>query len=412
MENPFESAKKQIDKSLPLLSKHFDKATLKKSVIRLKSPEKIIKGTLEVGGIKYKAFRSQHNNARGPYKGGIRFHPRVSEDEVKALSTWMTIKCAVAHIPYGGGKGGVKVNPSDLTKKELEELSRKYVRLIYKHIGPKIDIPAPDVNTDSQIMAWMLDEYEKLTKTKSPGAFTGKPINKGGSLGRNEATGRGGLFVLLEYLKQKGIKPSETTAVVQGMGNVGYWFAKLANDEGIKIIAISDSSGGIADINGVNLDNIVKLKKKHGNLKTASKKEGLSYVSNKELLEFEADILVPSALENALTQENAKRVKAKTVLELANGPTTNEADAILARREIDVLPDILGNSGGVIVSYFEWLQNSKGEKWSEEKVNKKLKAKIAKAFRDIHKFKEENNTTYRKASFAMALQRIIEEMNK
>jgi glutamate dehydrogenase/leucine dehydrogenase len=347
-------------------------------------------------------YRSQHNNARGPYKGGIRFHQDVNESEVKALSMWMSWKGAVTNIPFGGGKGGVVVDPSLLSKRELQELSRGYVRAIKDNIGVDIDIPAPDVNTDGQIMAWMVDEYSKLKKQWIPGAFTGKPIEIGGSLGRDKATGLGGVMVLDYISRMEQMEPSKTKIAVQGFGNVGYWFAKLAYDLGFKIVAISDSKGAIFDESGINPIKAVEYKDKSGSLKGFTKKD----ITNEELLELDVDILVPSALENVITEKNANNIKSKYVIEMANGPTTPEADQILFEKDIVVVPDVLANAGGVTVSYFEWVQNRTGYYWKEEEVHEKLKPLMISAIRDALEVQKTIKTDLRMAVYTLAVKKV------
>ncbi len=413
MESPLVAAKKQLDAVLPhLLKTEKNKDFFKKGVRSLKTPDNIIEGEIEIvldNGEKarFKAFRSQHNNARGPYKGGIRFHPQVTKDEVVALSLWMTIKCAVADLPLGGGKGGVVVDPKKLSEKELERLSRAYAEMIADFIGPKKDVPAPDVNTNGQIMVWMLDAYENKLGIKAPATFTGKPVEVGGSLGRTEATGQGGVFVLEAWAKANKIKPSKTTVAVQGFGNVGYWFAELANKVGFKIVAVSDSSGGVFSEKGLSPKKILSLKEKYGSLRVAAKNKGLTFITNKKLLELEVDVLAPSALEGAINEGNAEKVMAKAIIELANGPTTTGAEKKLTAKGVEILPDILANAGGVTVSYFEWFQNLKGEKWSKTEVNNRLKEKITKAFKDVLKTKKSLDVTYRQAAFVEAVRKVL-----
>ena len=415
MASAFDNAKRQLDEVIPYLAKEYsDKQKLAKAISLLKSFDKILKKKLEIK-VKRKtksfwAYRSQHNNARGPYKGGIRFHPNVTEDEVKALSFWMSVKCAVVNIPYGGGKGGIVVDPKSLTTDELKSLSYAYSEFLAPFIGPWKDIPAPDVNTDSQIMAWMLEAYEKKTNLMAPATFTGKPIELGGSEGREEATGKGGVYVLLEYLKGKRQKPSKFTLAVQGIGNVGYWFALLAQEEGFKVVAISDSSGGVYKKEGLDLKKISEVKKKYGSLKEASSKEKLNFVSNEELLSLDVDVLVPAALENSINKENASSVKAKAVLELANGPITPDAEKVLSKKKIEIIPDVLANSGGVIVSYLEWIQNLQGTHWEKEIVVSQMKTLITKAASNIFKVSQEMKSSLRQAAYYLGVKRIIDAM--
>ncbi len=354
-------------------------ANLSKADIKpLKNPEKILQAELKVKGKKYMAFRVQYNSARGPYKGGIRFHPQVSLDEVKSLAFWMTLKTAIADLPFGGGKGGVRVNPKELSGAELEELSRAYVHAFYPYLGSGKDIPAPDVYTTPQIMAWMLDEYEKLTGKKDPGMITGKPLDKGGSPVRDIATALGGVYVLEEAIQKLGV--SKKTAAIHGFGNAGMNMARLLAERGYDIVAVSDSQGGILDKNGLNIEDVIKAKNEKGSViyhKNAAK------ISNEELLKVDCAVLIPSALSDAINNSNAVHVKTKIILELANGPTTPEADDILHRKNILVLPDILANAGGVTVSCFEWQQNITGKRWDEGTIKRKLKEKLVTAFSDI-----------------------------
>ncbi len=415
------NAKKQIDAVATLLGGVYsDKKKFKKAISLLKKPDRVLKKKLTIkldnGTSKsFFAYRSQHNDARGPYKGGILFHPNVSEDEVKALSTWMTIKNAVVGVPYGGGKGGIIVNPRELSENELEKLAKKYAEFLAPHIGPWVDVPAPDVNTGGREMAWMLEAYEKKVGYHCPATFTGKPIELGGSLGRTEATGRGGVFVLQSYSKVTESDSVRTKIAVQGFGNVGYWFAKLASDMGFKIVAVSDSTGGIYNPKGLDVEKIAKYKKDYGSLKKAveskiKSKSKYKYITNEELLMLNVDILVPSALENAITEKNAKNIKAKVIIEMANGPVTPEAEEILLKKDVEVLPDVLCNAGGVTVSYFEWVQNLQGISWTEKRVNKELKKIMELAFAGIHKTKKEKKISFRQAAYALALKRIIDAM--
>jgi glutamate dehydrogenase/leucine dehydrogenase len=378
----------------------------------------------------FQAFRSQHNNALGPYKGGIRFHQNVSESEVKALALWMAIKCAIAGIPYGGGKGGVIVNPKELSKPELERLSRAYVHLVADHIGVNKDVPAPDVNTTPEIMAWMLDEYENIVGHHEPGVFTGKPLEIGGSQGRTKATGYGGVIALnhlLDSLKSAGVlnKPkSQISIAVQGFGNVGYYFAKIASDQGYRVVAVSDSRGAIYVEKGMDPEATLECKQDKGSLHECycvdgvCRLDGGKAISNDEILELDVDILVPAALENVITKENAPKVKAKVIVEMANGPLTSEAAAYFAKKGVYVLPDVFANSGGVTVSYLEWVQNRMGYYWSEAEVDEKLEGLMKNAFTNMWTMyerlssggegkKAKKSVTLREAAYLCAVERII-----
>ncbi len=379
----------------------------KQELVKLQTPDRVLKADLMVSGKKYPAWRVQFNNARGPYKGGIRFHPEVNQDEVASLAFWMTIKTAVADLPLGGGKGGVQIDPKNLSKVELEELSRAYVRAFYKHLGPDQDVPAPDVYTTPEIMGWMLEEYEKLTHTKAPAMITGKPLEKGGSLVRDIATALGGVYVLEEAVKK--IKLSGKKAAIQGFGNAGRTMARLLQDSGYQVVAVSDSQGGIYTEEGLDIEEVEKSKDKKGSIIFFPAKK----ITNEELLELPVDILIPAALDGVITKNNVPRIKAKIVLELANGPTTPEADEILHKKGILVLPDVLANAGGVSVSYFEWLQNKKNEHWSAEKVKEELQKKMVKAFTQIWQKYEPGRLNFRTAAYVEAIKKIvIAEKNK
>jgi glutamate dehydrogenase/leucine dehydrogenase len=424
MNTMLEAALNQIkDTSLLLSQDYSDKHSLpsdgkkrfKKAIQTILVPQRVIKGKISIKGKDgkkkvFEAFRIEHNDARGPFKGGIRFHPNVSEDEVQALATLMSLKCAVAGIPYGGGKGGIVVDPSKLTHDELKDLSIEYVKLIAPYIGPWKDVPAPDVNTDGQIMSWMLEAYEKKMGYQAPATFTGKPLELGGSLGRTEATGQGGVFVLDAYVKIKKLNSNTSTVAVQGFGNVGYYFAKIAKELGFTIVAVSDSSSGIYNPKGLDIESIGTFKEKGGSLKDCPLKVGSKYITNAELLELPVTVLVPAALENSITKENMEKISAKVVFEMANGPTTSEADIYLHEKGIDVIPDILANSGGVTVSYFEWVQNLSGYYWTKERVNDELKKTITKAFLDIDNVVKEKHISYRRAANYLSIKRIIDAM--
>lgn len=368
----------------------------------------------------FKGYRVQYNSWRGPYKGGIRYHQNVDLDEVKALAFWMTIKTAVVDIPFGGGKGGVMVNPKELSVGELERLTRGYAQATKDFVGPTVDVPAPDVNTTPQIMSWFADEYCKLVPGPTCCAVvTGKPIADGGSEGRDTATAQGGFYVLQAALEKMGLPVAESRVAIQGFGNAGSVMANLCHAAGMKIVAVSDSQGGVVGHpeapkpgegaegshthEGFDPHAILDFKKQHG---TVVGFPGTDTITNEQLLETDCDVLVPAALENVITKDNAARIKAKVVLELANGPTTPEADAILKERGITVVPDVLANAGGVTVSYFEWDQNMKGERWSEEQVFSKLKPIMAGNFSAIWQLAQEKQTDLRTAAFVVTLRRL------
>jgi glutamate dehydrogenase/leucine dehydrogenase len=354
-------------------------------------------------GQKLQAYRIQHNNKLGPYKGGVRFHPAVNIDEVRALATLMSFKTAAVDLPLGGGKGGVVVNPKELTAAELEELSRKYVRGLHKHIGPDKDVPAPDVNTNAQIIDWMVDEFEQLNGDKTKASFTGKSIKNGGSLGRESATGRGGVIVLRELLS-KTARKGPITYALQGFGNVGSFFAQVAAEEqeGWKMVAATDSRGGIYEPKGLPVDKLASYKASGGRL--AEYKAGKK-ITNEDLIALDVDVLVLAALEDALTGSNASKVKAPVILELANGPVSYEAYKLLARDKI-IIPDILANSGGVIVSYLEWLQNRASEHWPEDRVNRELNNYLVKATDQIYEFSQKKDLSLTEAAFGVAIDRL------
>lgn len=360
------------------------------------------KFTIELdNGKKFEAFRGQHSNKRGPYKGGIRFHPQVDDDEVQALATLMSIKTAAINIPLGGGKGGVICNPKELTEDELEEISRKYVQNLVEHIGPDKDIPAPDVNTNGTIMGWMVDEYSKLTGDTTKGSFTGKALDNGGSLGREAATGRGGYFSLEVVLEKLNKIDTEVTVAVQGFGNVGLWFAKVAAENpNIKIVAVSDSKDAVYNEAGLDIDEQARSKSETRRL------TGEKLDNRDDILTLNVDVLVLAALEDSITTNNMKDVKAGILLELSNGPTSMEAYEYLSGNGIQVVPDIVANAGGVLVSYFEWQQNMSGESWSEEDVNAKLKDYMRKATTQMWDAAQENSIPIKAAAFDMAVVRL------
>lgn len=392
---------------------------------RLHEPQNLVKGDIEVkmdddSTKKFQAFRSQHNNALGPYKGGIRFHQNVSESEVKALALWMAIKTSIAGIPLGGGKGGVIVNPKELSEAEVERVARAYINLIAEHIGIDKDVPAPDVNTTPQIMAWMVDEYEKLVGHHAPGVITGKPLEIGGSAGRTKATGYGG-FLALQSLRKALQKKypdnkkawyfkdrKDVTIAIQGFGNVGYYFAQAASDHGYAIVAVSDSKGALYNETGLDYEDVLATKQQKGSVTEHNGEQ----ITNDVLLELDVDVLVPSALENVITKENAEKVSAPVILELANGPVTPEADDILASKDVIIVPDVYANSGGVTVSYLEWVQNRMGYYWKEHEVNEKLEELMEAAFNSIWQrftdLNEKESATMRRATYLLAVERIIE----
>ncbi len=389
----------EISETMDLTDK--DKNILKtpNRVFEFKIPVKMDNGTLNY----YQGYRVQYNDARGPTKGGIRFHPDVNLGEVKSLAFWMALKCAVVGIPYGGAKGGVVVNPKELSDDELQKLSRGYVQKMHQYVGPHKDIPAPDVYTNPQIMAWMLDEYEKIKGGHYPGFITGKPVPIGGSKGRNYATSQGGAFVLREFLKTKNWQPKETTVAIQGFGNVGSYLAKILEEWNYKIVALSDSSGAVFDEEGLSVTDALEYKEETGSLKGFAEQ-----MTNEELLTMDVDILVPAALENQITKENADDIRANAILEMANGPTTPEADDILHEKEIPVVPDILANAGGVTVSYFEWVQNLQGYYWKEKEVIDRLKEIMVESFNDVYEIQQEMDVHMRLAADILAVRRILE----
>lgn len=402
MNNPFQNALAQLEKAAEVMNLDRDVKAVLSAPKRLLTVS--IPVTMDSGEIKiFTGYRSQYNDALGPFKGGIRYHWNVTEDEVKALSFWMTMKCAVVGLPLGGGKGGIIVNPKELSEGELERLSRGYVRALYKYVGPTQDVPAPDVYTNGQIMSWMLDEYEKLVGEKAPGMITGKPLALGGSRGRDKATAQGGVFVLLEAVKKMGWDIAKTTVAIQGFGNAGAHMAELLSAAGFQIVATSDSKGGIKSDSALDVAALDAHKAKTGKVEGFA---GTTTITNEELLELPVDILVPAALENQITQDNAARVKAKMIVELANGPTTPEADEILFKNGVTVVPDILANAGGVTVSYFEQVQNAANYYWADAEVEQKLALIMTQAFAEVWTVKEKHGIDLRTAAFVSALGRV------
>jgi len=379
----------------------------------LRYPQNFIQKRLIIRGddgrIKtFTAFRSQYNNALGPFKGGIRFHPEETADTVRALSAWMTWKCSLTGLPFGGGKGGVVCNPKELSEKELEKISKAYAKKFAKHFGPWKDIPAPDIYTNSKTMAWMLEAYEQSIGVSAPGTFTGKPVELGGHEGRTEATGLGVVITAREAMKHVGMNPKKSTAIIQGFGNVGQYAAKHFENLGLKIIGYSDSSGAIFNKNGIKFEDALEFKIKNKSLRKFPKAEAMS---NEQLLEQNCDILVPAALENVITEKNADKIKAKIIAEGANGPTTVTADDILYNNSIFVIPDLLCNSGGVVGSYFEWAQNNSGENWDLKKYNDELDKVLTNAFQKVVKtYETEKHINMRQAAYLVAVKRVADAM--
>ncbi len=394
--NPWQRALAQLQRTLELTDAHPDLQN------RLKQPDNVVEVNVPVvmdsGETKnFRGYRVQHNNIRGPYKGGLRFHPQVDLDEAKALAFWMTMKNALVGVPFGGGKGGIEVNPKELSGGELERLTRNFARELAHVIGPEKDVPAPDVGSTAQMMHWIADEYSKHVGEHSPAVVTGKPVAHGGSEGRTEATGYGGGYALEVILAKLGKEPG--TVAIQGFGNVGVYFAHYAVSRRFTVVALSDSKGGIYAPGGIDVGAAEKYKNEKGTLAGFTGKD----ISNEEILTLPVDVLVPAALENALTKENARAVQAKVILELANGPTTIEADETLKEKGVIVIPDILANAGGVAVSYFEWEQNRSGEKWVKDDVLRKLKEKMESAAEKVWNESIEKNITLRDAAYVVAL---------
>ncbi|MGI0129745.1 MAG: Glu/Leu/Phe/Val family dehydrogenase [Thermoplasmata archaeon] len=403
--NPFETAKQQVDIVADLIG--IDAGV--RDVLKHPKRELTVNFPVRMDDSSYKVYtgyRVQYNMARGPTKGGIRYHPQVTLDEVRALAAWMTWKCAVVNIPYGGAKGGVVCDPKHLSRGELERLTRRYASEIAPIIGPEMDIPAPDVYTDSQTMAWIMDTYSMLKGYSVPGVVTGKPISLGGSEGRGEATGRGCAYVIREAAKDLGLKVKGASVAIQGFGNAGSVTGNILYDEqGAKIVAVSDSKGGIWKADGFNPHAVEEHKQKTGSVVGFP---GAKSISNDELLETKADILVPAALENQITKKNADKIEAKIVAEAANGPTLPEADTILFQKKVTVLPDVLANAGGVTVSYFEWAQDIQGYYWGLDEVNQRLERTMVRSYGDVHKVATERKVHNRTAAYILAIQRVVD----
>ncbi len=403
--NPFKIAQRQFDEAAELLGLDAATRALLREPMRefhVSFPVRMDDGSVRV----FKGFRVQYNDARGPTKGGLRFHPAETIDTVRALAAWMTWKTAVVDIPLGGGKGGVVCNPKELSQAELERVSRAYIRAIAHYIGPEIDVPAPDVYTTPQVMAWMMDEYSIIKGYNAPGVITGKPLALGGSAGRGDATARGGVYCVREAAKVLGIDLRGATAAIQGYGNAGQFAHKLGVEIlGLKVVAVSDSKGGIYNPEGLDYAACVAHKEATGSVVGFS---GAQPISNEELLELPVVVLFPAAMENVITAENAPRIQARIVAELANGPTTPEADKILYRNGVYVIPDFLCNAGGVTVSYFEQVQNAYDYYWTEEEVHAKLDAKMTAAFHAVHRTAQQYKVHNRLAAYMVAIKRVAE----
>lgn len=360
---------------------------------------------MDDGSVKiFTGYRAQHNDAVGPTKGGIRFHPDVNEDEVKALSIWMSLKSGIVDLPYGGGKGGIICDPREMSFRELERLSRGYVRAVSQIVGPSKDIPAPDVFTNSQIMAWMMDEYSRIKEYDSPGFITGKPLVLGGSHGRETATAKGVTICIREAAKKRNIELKGAKVVIQGFGNAGSFLAKFMNDVGANVIGISDAYGALYDQEGLDIEYLLDRRDSFGTVTKLFK----NTITNAELLESECDILVPAAIENQITAENAHKIKAQIVVEAANGPTTNEATKILTERGILIVPDVLASAGGVTVSYFEWVQNNQGYYWTEDEVEKKLEEIMVRSFENVYKTAQMRRVDMRLAAYMVGVRKAAE----
>lgn len=404
--NPYEIVRRQIRRAAETLNLEPAVYEILKQPLRffeVAVPVRMDDGSVKV----FTGYRSQHNDAVGPAKGGLRFHPEVDPDETRALSMWMTFKCATLGLPYGGGKGAVRCNPKEMSEKELENLSRGYIRAISQIVGPEKDIPAPDVYTNPQIMAWMVDEFSRIKEANTFGLMTGKPLALGGSAGRNEATARGCVTVVLEAAKKLGIDPAGARVAVQGYGNAGSHAARLMAEAGSRVVAVSDSKGGIFNPDGLDPAAVLDHKKAAGSV---SGFPGAVNITNAELLELECEFLIPAAYQNQITLANAGRVKARIIGEAANGPTTPQADDILFSKGIFVIPDVLASAGGVTVSYFEWVQNLMNYYWSEEEVNAKLRQMMAGSFEAVYGMHQKQRVRMREAAFMLAVQRVAEAM--
>jgi len=411
--NIFEDAIRRLDRA-------FQYAEIdQEAVERLKHPKQILEVSIPVrmddGSLRvFTGFRVRHDDTRGPTKGGIRYHPDVNLAEVKALAFWMTFKCAVAGLPYGGAKGGVIVNPKELSRMELERLTRGFVEQIADFIGPETDVPAPDVYTNAMIMGWMMDEYSKIHRRRTPAVVTGKPIPLGGSLGRDDATGRGAYHCIKELEQKRGWKPEEIRVAVQGFGNAGQHVARLLQADGYRVLAVSDSRGGIYKSDGFDIPSLIHVKNESRKLAAVYCEESVCEVveadtiTNEQLLELDVDLLIPAALENQITKENADRIQAPVIVEVANGPITGDADQILNEKAKLVVPDILANAGGVTVSYFEWVQNKAGYYWTLDEVHSRLHEIMSREFNAVYDFMEQKGIDMRTAAYAIALNRIGE----
>ncbi|RSL30880.1 Glu/Leu/Phe/Val dehydrogenase [Salibacterium salarium] len=401
--NPYETVKDLLKDSITTLNMDENIYHL------LKKPMRVLEVSIPIrmdnGDIRhFTGFRSQHLDILGPTKGGIRFHPEVNVDEVKALSIWMSLKSAILDLPLGGGKGGVIVDPEELSERELETLSRAYIQMITPIIGPQKDIPAPDVNTNPEVMGWMIDEYDKLRGYNIPGMLTGKPIIIGGSEGRLSATGRGVVFTIREAAKVIGMDLSKATAALQGFGNVGSMTAKFLYELGVKIVGITDASGGIYREEGFQIPELLAFVREGRTLSEYTEAESLN---NEELFGLPVDIFIPAAVENQITKNTAPAIQAKIVAEAANGPTTPEGDKILEEKDVFVIPDILCNAGGVTVSYFEWVQNAMNFYWKEEEVNQKLEERMVEGFRNVFELREQKQIRMRKAAYSIGIKHIV-----
>lgn len=378
------------------------------SILEVSIPVRMDNGSLQI----FTGYRVRHNDSRGPTKGGIRFHPNVSLDEVKALSFWMTVKCAVVGLPFGGAKGGVIVDPKKLSRLEIERLSRGFINQIADFIGPHTDIPAPDVYTNPMIMGWMMDEYSKIQRSHNPGVITGKPISLGGSLGRDDATGRGGYYCIKELEKKNNWKPSEVRVAIQGFGNAGQHVATLLHQDGYRVVAVSDSQGGVYRKEGFDVPSLIRMKNESQQVKpvycegSVCKEVEAKQITNEELLALDVDVLIPAALEDVIRLDNVDTIKAPVIIELANGPISTQADNMLAEKGILVVPDILANAGGVTVSYFEWVQNKNGYYWTLEEIHERLRTTMVREFNYVYDLMKEKHISMRTAAYVHAVNRL------